>query len=56
MTTSADVSAKIFAITIRWYGRALPNAGQVKNLSKDRWEIFRIQNEDLLDVTKILVK
>ena len=29
---------------------------EVKNLSKDRWKIFRIQNEDLLDVTKMLVK
>ena len=29
---------------------------EVKNLSKDRWKIFRLQNEDLLDVTKILVK
>ena len=29
---------------------------EVKNLSKDRWKIFRIQNEDLVDVTKMLVK
>ena len=56
MSTSVDISGKIFAIAIRWYGRALPNTGQVKNLSKDRWKIFRIQNEDLLDVTKMLVK
>ena len=29
---------------------------EVKKLAMDIWKIFRIQNEDLLDVTKILVR